>query len=455
MTRLRPLVPLALLLAVPLPGFAETEKPAEPSGAAVRGADLPLLETVRGIAHQVERLREQKFVRPPVAVRAPDQMREVTAEIRMLSAVRRERLEARGRAWAELGFESSSVPQEAYLALCADLAGIGFDPEGNRLLVAPERLADSDFAPRKGEDDAPSTVLLMTGVRVDEPVVSHLLTHVRQRERLGGDWLADTTDGLLARAAWAEGEANVVAVRYLFGGMGLADDVLEESFDPADVLEGALLPPGIDGLAPAVESLVRFVYQDGFAAAARAYRAGGWKALEREIGRRRSTSDLLHAGREPREVAPVSSEAPPQAKGLELVDEDTLGEQGVIVLVSTVTEKDSLALQAGDGWAGDRLYRFEGEEPASAVTLWVTRWATAADAADFDYAVSRMLEARFPGQPPLTLETGERVLQTQDRIIRQSRGEREVRLQISTRDRDELPPGGAVLESPSAGEGAP
>jgi len=54
-----------------------------------------------------------------------------------------------------------------------------------------------------------------------------------------------------------------------------------------------------------------------------------------------------------------------------------------------------------------------------------------------------MLEARFPGKPPLTLETGERVLQTQDRIIRLTRGEREVRLQVATRDRDELPPGGS------------
>jgi hypothetical protein len=442
-TRLRAAAPLAILLVVPLVGLAETEKPAEPKEGAVRGADLPLLETVRGIAHQVERLREQKFVRPPVAVRAPDQMRQVTAEIRMLSALRRERLEARGRAWAELGFGSASMPREAYLALCADLEGIGFDPEGNRLLVAPERLADSDFAPRKGEDDAPSTVLLMTGVRVDEPVVSHLLTHVRQRERLGGDWIADTTDGLLARAAWAEGEANVVAVRYLFGGMGLADDVLGESFDPADVLDGALLPPDLDELAPPVEALVRFVYEEGFAAAARTYRAGGWKALEREIARRGATSDLLHAGRQPREAAAVASEPPPQAKGLALADEDTLGEQGVIVLVSTVTGKDNLALQAGDGWAGDRLYRYEGEKPATAVTLWVTRWATADDAADFDYAVSRMLEARFPGKPPLTLETGERVLQTQDRIIRLTRGEREVRLQVATRDRDELPPGGS------------
>jgi len=443
---------MAVLLVAPVQGALQgsAEPPAqEPATAPIKGADLDLLRIVRRIGQRVEQLRQQKFVRPPIAVRAPDQMREVTAEIRMLNAVKRERLEARGRAWVDLGLGEASSPRSLYLAICGDLAGILFDPEGNRLLVAPDRLTDNDFGSKEGEDDAPATVLMMTGVRVDEPVVSHLLIHVLQRERGGGDWVADTTDSLLARAAWAEGEANVVAIRYLFGGMGLADDVLEESLDPADVLEGALLPPVLGDLAPPVDGMVRFVYDEGFAAASRAYREGGWKAVSAASERRATTRDVMHPGREPFAPPTITAEPPRQAEGLALADEDTLGERGIVEMVSSLTGKDDLALQAGDGWAGDRVYRWESSDPAKpgGVTLWITRWTTDDEAADFDYALTRILEARFPGRPPVTLESGERVLQTQDRILRSSRSGREVRVQVATRDRDALP-SGALTDAP-------
>jgi len=203
------------------------------------------------------------------------------------------------------------------------------------------------------------------------------------------------------------------------------------------------LPPGLGDLAAPVAALVRFVYEDGFAAATQVYRQGGWEGLGQAMQRRTTTRDLIHAGGEPLVAVALSVEPPGPARGLALRDEDTLGEQGVIVLVSTVTGKDSLALQAGDGWVADRLYRWEPEDPAvpGGVTLWVTRWATDDDAADFDYSVGRMVEARFPGRPPVALATGERVLQTPDRIIRHTRQGREVRLQISTRELDALPPG--------------
>ena len=84
----------------------------------------------------------------------------------------------------------------------------------------------------------------MTGVRVDEPLTAHVLMHVRQRERLAGEYLVDSTDALLARAAWAEGEANILAIRYLFEGMRLQDDILESGIDPEQVLGGALVPAG-------------------------------------------------------------------------------------------------------------------------------------------------------------------------------------------------------------------
>jgi hypothetical protein len=437
------------LLVIVLAALAQASEPAPaaPQGSSsttltLKGADLQLLGSVREISKEVQAIRGQKFDRPPVAVRTPDHMREVAATIRALNVLRRDRLDARGRAWADLGLGAPSSPETLYIALAADLAGIGFDPDGNRLLVAPDRLTVDDFAAELDEGDGRSTVLMETGVRVDEPVLCHLLMHVRQRERAGGDSLAETTDALLARSAWAEGEANLVAIRYLFAGMGLADGVLEESLDLADVLDGILVPTIYSQLSGSERGLVSFVYDEGYATTVEVFRSGGWEALDKAIVERQTTRDVIHRDRKPSKVDPCETHPPSQAVGLNLIDQDTLGEQAIFVLVSTLTGKDNLALQAGDGWAGDRLYRWEsGGEGHAGVTLWVTRWNGEESAKDFDYAIVRTLAARFPERPPITLEGGERVIQTSGHVYRLRREGREVRFQVSSREFDSLPPG--------------
>lgn len=408
----------------------------------LKGADVELLKAVRAIAGRVAVLRGEPFDRPPLAVRTPDDMRDAAATIRALNVLRRERLEARGRAWTDVGLGDGSSPRVLYQALAVDLAGVGFDPEGNRLLVAPDRLSWKDFAPIEGEETS-ADVLMMTGVRIDEPLVGHSLMHVRQRERSGADSLKETTDALLASSAWAEGEANLVAIRYLFAGMGLADVVLEQEIDPADVLDGVLYPPGLYEMGGIEGSLVRFVYEEGFFTAVELYRSGGWDAVDAAIRQRKTTADVLHAKQKPVEVASIPWPDLPQAQGLTLVDEDSLGEQAIVVLVSRITGKDNLALQAGDGWAGDRLFRWEpaGGEVDNGITLWVTRWRDEQAAQDFDYAMRRTLQSRFPGRPPVTLDDGQRVIQTSGQVIRLQRSGLTVHFQVSVKELDPLPSG--------------
>jgi hypothetical protein len=404
---------------------------AEPPELQVKGADLNLLNAVRTVSSEVERLRGQKYDRPPIAVRAPDIMRQVAAEVRSLNALPRERLEARGRAWAEIGLGSASSPELLLRMLAEDLGGIGFDAEGNRLLVSPELLTFDDFAFQEDEDPK-STVLAMTGVRFDEPLVGHLLVHVRQIERDGGDFLEKTTDGLLASAAWAEGEANLLAVRYLFDGMGLADEVLGSTLDPGSFLDGQLIPPSFGALGGIEDGLIGFVYNEGFAQAVQHYIAGGWQAVDKAMTRSRTTSDILHPGKAG--ARPADFPEPASIEGMRLVDTDSLGEQAVIVLVSVLTGKDNLGLQAGDGWTGDRLYRWEpaaGAEPQRGITRWLTRWKTAEDAADFDYALWRTLQARFPGIEPQESGEGGKTLSAGGRRFVIERTATEVSIHIS------------------------
>lgn len=412
--------------------------------ALLQGADRPhaddplLLATVRRIAEQIESLRDEPFERSPAAVRAPDAMREVVAEIRAYNVLPRGRLAARGRGWSDLGLGGPDTPRALLMTLAVDLQGIGFDAAGNRLLVSPERLQEEDFEATSEQNPA-ATVLMLTGVRPDEPLVSHYLMHVRQRERAGRDPLAETTDGLLAGMAWAEGEANLVALRFLFAGMGLADEVITTRLDPGGVLDGSLLPPGLDELAAIERGLVEFVYREGFDRAVERHRAGGWSALEAAMERSRTTSDLLHPDRERSAVPVFPPPAAPQVEGLRLADEDSLGEQAIVVLISTLTGKDSLGMLAGEGWSGDRLYRWEPEgglgaraaSAATGITDWVTHWSSAQAATDFEYAFGRTLAARFPDKPLEPAGRGAQRLAVGERIFRLERRAEEVRIRVS------------------------
>jgi hypothetical protein len=419
-----------LVLVMPLQAEPSTTQdlPVHTSGV---GDDPDLLREVARIAGRVEILRAERFVRPPFAVRVPEELRAAAAEIRSFAVVSRARLAARGRAWSDIGLGRPESPRNVLLALASDLDGIAFDPGGNRLLISPDRLPMGDFEPNDSEDD-PATVLLLTGMRRDAPLVAHMLTHVRQRERAGRDGPETTTDRLLASAAWAEGEANLVAVRYLFAGLQVTEDVMEFVKDPGEVLDGALLPPGLDGMAAGERELIAFVYQKGYERSSERHRSGGWAALDEAMATRRTTRDLIHPERRPLPDVAFAPSARPPREGLVLADEDSLGELGIVVLVSVLTGKDSLGLVAGEGWAGDRLDRWEAAGSEGGVTEWTTRWTTPAIAADFDYAYGRALETRFPGEAFSSVGDGVRTMIAGGRLFRVERRESSVRVVIQS-----------------------
>ena len=307
------------------------------------------------------------------------------------------------------------------------------------MLADPSFLPAEDFAPKEGEDAA-SALLLATGVRPDEPPLAHVLMHALQRGRTGADPLAGTTDASLAASAWAEGEANLVAILYLFEGLGLEGGVLEKGLDPGQWLDGALLPASLDVL-PGVEALfMDFVYREGYAQAVGAFRRSGWKGVDRSVAGRRTTRDLLHPDRPPLAVTAIAD--PPAPQGWTLADRDSLGEEGIVALVSIVSGKDNLGLMAGDGWAGDALLRFEPQAgPASreGLTIWLSRWISPEEAADFEYGVERCLSARFPGAALAPSGPHERRMAAGGKSFRLSRNGTEVVLKIAAESADAPP----------------
>lgn len=312
----------------------------------------------------------------------------VDAAVRRVPAAR---LAARGRAWSAIGLGDPGAPGRLLRILAADLEVVVIDPASGRLLVADDVLTDVDFVSDVPDDPA-SAVFLATGLRPDEPVMAHAVVHRLQRAHTTAPAGIETTDALLARTAWEEGEANLLAIGLVFEGLRMADAVLARGVDPARVLDGRLLPAGYGSLPDPDAAWVEFVYQEGFEKAARALEGGGFRAVASAARGRRTSRDVLHPDRSP--LPPAGPPPPPSLavpEGLEDADLDSLGEVGIVALLAAATGKADLAMAAGDGWTGDWLRRWEASD-GEGVTLWRTEWASADDAREFEYGYARALE---------------------------------------------------------------
>lgn len=444
------LLSAAMLVAGACALFAQQPSP---GAVQVQGADLPLIGDVREVATKTEAVRGVKIPRLPLAVRAPASERQGAVSARAAAMVPADRLAARGRAWEGLGLGNAATPAAVIRLLAEDLDGVCLDASGSKLLVDPTRLPESDLiAVRengKGEsDDSAMTLVVATGVRPDEPLVAHFLIHVLQDARRSAP-TPGTTDALLADAAWREGEANLAALLYLFRGMGLHDEVLEGHVEPSGVLDGRLVPAALWG-APAVErSFLEFVYLEGVAQARERVAKGTWRGLNDAAGVRRTTRDVLHPDRAP--VTVMRGGQDNFLAGYAVADEDVLGEQGIVTLVSTTTGKDNLALLSANGWEGDRLRRIEPSAGLAELgyTVWESFWADEARAKDFEYGIERTLEARFPGKTPADAGAGRRLLATEDSVYRLERSGTRVLVRVAP------PAVDAKLEAARAPHGSP
>ena len=414
-----------------------------PPGAEVKGADLTLVQNVRAIAERCARTLGAPAPLSLLALRAPDETRLAESQRRAERELPPERASARGRAWSDLGLGTEDDPAALTLALARDLPGMSFDADGSRLLVDPTRLVEDEGTGDPSTSHAAS-LLLATGVAPDEPVVAHYVAHKVADRAPPSEPL--TTDAALARGALAEGSANLAALLFLFGGVGLEAEVVDAKVRPEDVLAGRLVSESMRSDRPVVARLVEWVYLDGFATVATLARQVGLRRLPSERATRTTTRDLIHLDRPP--AAPVEIPKPtgPEAAGLTVVDRDTLGEQGIVTWVSMLTGKDNLGMIAGDGWAGDALWRFEKD--GAGVTHWETRWVTEEDARDFAYGVERCLQARFPGVTFQGDADGPRSLTRPDRIFRLERRGGAVSLRVAP------PAWDARLQGPPKKKGA-
>jgi hypothetical protein len=328
-------LPLALAVFSIAALIARSDDAPVPSNdAGVKGADLELIRIVRSVGDRIAGIVGRPARADLVAVRTDEPARAAAARERAQRVLPPETAAARGRAWSDLGLGSATDPADLVAALALDLAGMTFDGSGMRLLVDPTRLSPGSGHGDPNEDPEAS-LLLATGVAADEPVAGHYVAHLLTDEPpLAG---APTTDALVARAALSEGTANVASLILLFGGVGLETEVVSGKVRPEDALGGRLVAPGSRTGGPAVASLLDFIYLDGFSQAAALAQRGDFRRLLAERKTRRTTRDVMHLDRPAASPSDLTRPTLPRTLPWALADQDALGEEGIVVLVSLLT----------------------------------------------------------------------------------------------------------------------
>jgi hypothetical protein len=263
--------------------------------------------------------------------------------------------------------------------------GIRYDPL-LKTLVIPDPFPGSieSLIDPVGSDRTPPTPGLIRGLAraLQEQ-------HFQGQEKLDA---AATTEVRLALRAVVEGDAALAAIAYLAGEPPSSREALVAGIqDLRSRAEKAAAE--FPDLPPFVRQQEIFPYVHGSLFVLWAYAAKGWEgvnALYRHPPR--STEQVLHPERYyVRRKDPVRIEPWGLLRilGGRTVSSDTLGLHSIRQLLTGSLAGEG-PVNAGSGWAGDRLMIFS--EGAGLGIAWITAWESAAEAGEFYQGYRRVLE---------------------------------------------------------------
>jgi hypothetical protein len=237
--------------------------------------------------------------------------------------------------------------------------------------------------------------------------MAHELTHALQDQHFGLEELETEDDGeeqdseaAFAFDALAEGDASLLEQQYTLRRVAPHEFVaLFQEFQEMDLAEPDQTPFVI------MEGLL-FPYREGLTFATALYDQGGWPAVDAAYANPPvSTEHILHPERYQAGDIPQMVSVPPLTDtlghGWRQIDEDVLGEF-YMRLHLQMQLTPTLAIQAAEGWGGDRYAVYHHEDDDNLVVLLHNVWDTPAEAEQFFEAYSLYLEkvANLPANFP-------------------------------------------------------
>ncbi len=242
----------------------------------------------------------------------------------------------------------------------------------------------------------------------------HEYTHAIQDQHLdlsGLKMFAGNDRGNAVRAL-VEGDAVLTMSAYAVGvRSGRAKEsrlayVTRETARRRAGTRATLRTPAMKRIPRIIGASMAFPYTGGSLFVERAYKRGGWAAVNRLYRTPPiSTEQIMHPEKyfvpkgqpieDPVEIALPELKAA-EAGGLRRIDEDSLGEMSITVLLSGFVSSAS-ARVAGTGWGGDRYVAYErtgGPDAGQLVISWLSVWDSEQDAREFFSAYAKVLDAK-------------------------------------------------------------
>jgi len=272
---------------------------------------------------------------------------------------------------------------------------------------------------------------------VNREVLVHELCHAMQDQRHDIAKLMRTThgelDGILAMGALIEGEATNVQIRYRLGRSRLLGIIIpygtlrKHARAEAEKLRRRIMRWMPDVPANLIRAQA-FVYDEGVLFVERLRRRKlHWVDVDAAFARPpRSTTQILHPKKYLDGEWPVTIDVTGKQTllaGYRLVTENTLGEFGTWLFLSTHLKEVGPSTEAAAGWRGDRVLLYRAASGAKPVLVWISIWETPerAEAMSKDLRTALVhCAARVPWYGLDTHKRGEtavRVRRTGDRVV--------------------------------------
>jgi hypothetical protein len=301
------------------------------------------------------------------------------------------------------------TPAEA-AAQSRSLAALGLIPAGTDLFDLTLRLMSEQVAGFYDPLNDEMLVVFDGNPGLTEYFYSHEVIHALQDAHLDPDDLMENLTALnddqtLATIALYEGDAVAGSTAYLERHPALTGALLREVGRDSSVMDEA---------PASVTIALLFPYISGAAFVDHLRTEGGWDAVDAAYADMpTSTEEILHPLKYLERDEPSRIALPDLTTALgadwQVVDEDTLGELQIAVLLADLNPGDGFngitgdlslpeaARNAAAGWDGDRFALWEDGDGKREALVWRSVWDTPEDARAFSRALAQFGNNRWNG----------------------------------------------------------